>query len=44
VPGCSDAATDFLLASCSDGTAAATMEGNVSGDVAGADTDAGDLA
>jgi hypothetical protein len=47
VPGCSDMGTDFLLAGCSDGTAAAT-EGNVSDIVAGADVDAdaraGDLA
>jgi hypothetical protein len=48
VPDCSNAGIDFLLASCSDGTAAA--KGTVSGTVAGASADAnaeagaGDLA
>jgi hypothetical protein len=40
VPGCSDAGTDFLPASCSDGAAAAA-EGTASGIAAGANTDAG---
>jgi hypothetical protein len=46
VPGCSDAGTDFLLAGCSNGTAAA-VEKTASGIVAagsGADAGAGDLA
>jgi hypothetical protein len=40
VSDCSDAGTDFLLASCSDGTVAAT-EGTVSDTAAGADVDVG---
>jgi hypothetical protein len=54
VPGCSGAGTDFLLASCSDGTAAAAertasdtaAERTASDTAAGADADvdAGDLA
>jgi hypothetical protein len=39
VPGCSDAGTNFLLAGCSNGTAA--TEGTVSDTAAGADADAG---
>ena len=40
LPGCSDASTSFLLAECSDGTAAA--EETASGtSVAGSDADAG---
>ena len=45
VPGCSDAGIDFLLAGCSDGTAAA--EETASGTAAAgsdADAGAGDLA
>jgi hypothetical protein len=43
LPGCSDAGIDFLLAGCSDGTAAA--EETASGTTAaGSDADAGDLA
>jgi hypothetical protein len=41
VPGCSGASTDFLLAGCSDDTAAA--EETASGIATSADTDAGDL-
>jgi hypothetical protein len=43
VPGCSDIGTDFLLASCSDGTvaAAAAAEKTVSDTAAGADVDVG---
>ena len=41
LPGCSDAGTDFLLAECSDGTAAAVAEETTSGTGAGADADAG---
>jgi hypothetical protein len=40
VPGCSSAGTDFLLAGCSDGTAAA-IEGTVSDTTSGADADVG---
>jgi hypothetical protein len=41
-PGCSGADTDFLLAGCSDGTAAAAAaEETASGTSAGADADAG---
>jgi hypothetical protein len=43
VPGCSDAGTDFLPASCFDGTIVAA-EGTTSGIAASADADAGDLA
>jgi hypothetical protein len=46
LPGCSDAGIDFLLAGCSDGTAAAAEE-TASGIAAGgsnADVGAGDLA
>jgi hypothetical protein len=43
LPGCSDPGTDFLPASCFDGTATATEE-TASATGAGADTDAGDLA
>jgi hypothetical protein len=47
LPGCSDVGIDFLLASCSDGTAAAAEE-TTSGTAAGSDADAsagaGDLA
>jgi hypothetical protein len=39
LPGCSDVGTDFLLAECSDGTAAAVAEETTSG--TGADADAG---
>ena len=43
LPGCSDAGTDFLLAGCSDGTAAAApAEETASG--TSADADAGELA
>ena len=46
LPGCSDADIDFILAGCSDGTAAA--EETASGTAAGSDDDvgagAGDLA
>jgi hypothetical protein len=43
LPGCSNAGIDFLLASCSDGTAAA--EETASGTAAaGSDADVGDLA
>ena len=42
LPGCSDAGIDFLLAGCSDGTAAATAEETASGTTAaGSDADAG---
>ena len=41
VPGCSGTGTDFLLAGCSDGTAAAAAEGTSSDIAASADTDAG---
>ena len=42
LPGCSDIGTDFLLAECSDGTAAAAVaEETASGTGAGADADAG---
>jgi hypothetical protein len=42
LPGCSDVGTDFLLAQCSDGTAAAAAEETASGTaVAGSDIDAG---
>jgi hypothetical protein len=47
LPGCSDAGIDFLLASCSDGTAAAeeTTSGTAAGGSDGdADAGAGDLA
>jgi hypothetical protein len=47
LPGCSDAGIDFLLAGCSDGTAAATAEETASGTAAAgsdADAGAGDLA
>jgi hypothetical protein len=46
LPGCSDAGIDFLLASCSDGTAAAAEETASGTVVAGsnADVGAGDLA
>jgi hypothetical protein len=40
LPGCSDIGTDFLLAECSDGTAAATEE-TASGTGASADAGAG---
>jgi hypothetical protein len=41
LPGCSDAGTNFLLAECSDGTAAAAEE-TASGTAAtGSDADAG---
>jgi hypothetical protein len=40
VPGCSDAGTDFLPPSCSNGTAAAAAEGTASGIAASADADA----
>jgi hypothetical protein len=41
VPDCSDAGTDFLLAGCSDSTAAAAAaEGTVSGTAADADANA----
>jgi hypothetical protein len=46
VPGCSDAGTDFFLAGCSNGIAAAAKE-TVSGTAAAgsdADASAGDLA
>ena len=43
LPGCSDADIDFLLAGCSDGTAAATEE-TASGTGADADAGARDLA
>jgi hypothetical protein len=45
LPGCSDVGTDFLLAECSDGTAAAAEE-TTFGTGAGADAgaSAGDLA
>jgi hypothetical protein len=43
VPGCSDVGTDFLLASCSDGTTAAA-EGIVSDTAVGASDLEGDLA
>jgi hypothetical protein len=45
VPGCSNVGTDFLLAGCSDSTAAAAAEGTVSNTAADvdADADAGDL-
>jgi hypothetical protein len=41
LPGCSDVGTNFLLAECSDGTAAAAAEETTSGTGAGADVDAG---
>jgi hypothetical protein len=41
LPGCSNADIDFLLASCSDGTAAAAAEETASGTVASSDADAG---
>jgi hypothetical protein len=41
LPGCSDASIDFLLAGCSDGTAAAAVEETASGTGARADADAG---
>jgi hypothetical protein len=41
LPGCSDVGTNFLLAECSDGTAAAIAEETASGTSAGADADAG---
>jgi hypothetical protein len=48
LPGCSDADIDFLLAGCSDGTAAAAEETASDTDAAGSDDDAdagaGDLA
>jgi hypothetical protein len=46
LPGCYDAGIDFLLASCSDGTAAAAEETASGTVVAGsnADVGAGDLA
>jgi hypothetical protein len=40
LPGCSDVGIDFLLAGCSDGTAAATEE-TASGTAAGSDVDVG---
>jgi hypothetical protein len=40
LPGCSDIGTDFLLAECSDGTAAAAEE-TAYGTSAGADAGAG---
>ena len=39
--GCFDVGTDFLLAQCFDGTAAAVAEETASGTGAGADADAG---
>ena len=44
LPGCSDAGIDFLLAGCSDGTAAAEETASGTGAVADADAGAGDLA
>jgi hypothetical protein len=48
LPSCSDAGIDFLLAGCSDGTAAAAEETasgtTTAGSDADADVDAGDLA
>jgi hypothetical protein len=41
LPGCSDVGTDFLLAECSNGTAAAVAEETAFGTGAGADADAG---
>jgi hypothetical protein len=42
LPGCSDAGIDFLLAGCSDGTAAATAEETAFGTAtAGSNVDAG---
>ena len=41
LPGCSGAGIDFLLAGCSDGTAAATEETASGTTVAGSDADAG---
>jgi hypothetical protein len=45
LPGCSDAGTDFVLAMCSDGTAAVAAEEttSVTGVDADADAGAGDL-
>jgi hypothetical protein len=39
--GCSDVGIDFLLAGCSDGTAATAAEETASGTGAGVDADAG---
>ena len=41
LPGCSDAGIDFLLAGCSDSTAAAAAEETASNTAAGSDADAG---
>jgi hypothetical protein len=41
LPGCSDASIDFLLAGCSNGTAAATEETASGTAAAGSDDDAG---
>jgi hypothetical protein len=41
LPVCSDASTDFLLAGCSDGTAAVAAEETASSIGAGVDADAG---
>jgi hypothetical protein len=41
LPGCSDAGTNFLLAECSDGTAAAAEETASGTAAAGSDADAG---
>jgi hypothetical protein len=40
VPGCSDTSTDFLPASCSDGTATAAAEETTSGTAGGSGADA----
>jgi hypothetical protein len=41
LPGCSDAGIDFVLAGCSDGTAAAATEETTYGTAAGSDANAG---
>jgi hypothetical protein len=41
LPGCSDVGIDFLLAGCSDGTAAAAEETTSGTAAAGSDADAG---